>query len=60
MKCRAAVALAKMGKGVPRNFSKAERNLRRKRLELVRLKRWPQKPNASKGAKTVGELQPVV
>ena len=39
MKNPAAVALGKMAKGVPKNFSAAERNRRRKLIEAINKKR---------------------
>jgi hypothetical protein len=39
----AARALAKLARGVPKSYSKAERERRRKRLAEARKKRWPKK-----------------
>ena len=46
MKNPAAVALGKMAKGVPKNYTAAELARRKKRLADARLKRW-KKPEAS-------------
>lgn len=41
MKNQSAVALGKLAKGVPKNFSAAEIARRKKRLADARKKRWP-------------------
>jgi hypothetical protein len=40
---KAAQALGRLAKGVPKTFTKAERERRRLRLAAVRAKRWPAK-----------------
>jgi hypothetical protein len=40
---RAAQALGRRAKGVPKNYSAAERERLRQRLALLRAKRWPKK-----------------
>lgn len=46
---KAAQALGRMGKGVKKNFSKAEIERRRKRMREVQKLRWAKK--GAKGAK---------
>lgn len=40
---RAAQALGRRAKGVPKNYTAAELERRTKRLALARAKRWPKK-----------------
>jgi hypothetical protein len=40
---RAAQALGRLAKGVPKQFSREEIERRSKRLAAARLKRWPKK-----------------
>jgi len=40
---KAASALGKLAKGIPKRFSQAEIERRKQRLALARAKRWPQK-----------------
>lgn len=47
---RAAQALGRRAKGVPKNYSSAERARRKALLALARAKRWP--------AKAKNEIQP--
>jgi len=39
----AAQSLGRRAKGVPKTYSAAERERRKQRLALVRVKRWPKK-----------------
>lgn len=48
MKNKAAQSLGRMGKGKPKSFTEAEKNLRRKRLATARSLRWK---NSSIGRK---------
>lgn len=43
MKNKAAQALGRLAKGVPKNYSKAERERRRKHMEALNKKRQPPK-----------------
>ena len=47
---RASQALGRLAKGIPKNFSVAERARRKALLALARAKRWP--------AKAKNEIQP--
>ena len=48
-----ARALVKLARGVPKRYSKAERERRRKRLAEARKKRWAKKGSATpKGTST--------
>jgi hypothetical protein len=40
---KAASELGKLGRGVPKNYTTAELERRRKRLAAARKKRWPKK-----------------
>ncbi len=45
---RAAQALGRKAKGVPKNFTKIELARRKQRLALARAKRWPVKKGMTK------------
>ena len=45
MKNAAAVALGRLAKGRPKNYTAQELQARRERLARARLKRWPKKPS---------------